>query len=69
MVVDDGRNREEILLDSPDKGIYLPPMTWGIQYKYSTDAVLLALASDYYDPSDYIRDYAEFAALVRSATG
>jgi acetyltransferase-like isoleucine patch superfamily enzyme/dTDP-4-dehydrorhamnose 3,5-epimerase-like enzyme len=68
VVVDDGRNREEILLDSPDKGIHLPPMVWGIQYKYSADAVLLVFASDYYDPADYIRDYAEFTALVRSST-
>jgi acetyltransferase-like isoleucine patch superfamily enzyme/dTDP-4-dehydrorhamnose 3,5-epimerase-like enzyme len=66
VVVDDGRKREEIVLDSPDKGIYVPPMVWGIQYKYSPDAVLLVLASDYYDPSDYIRDYDEFTALVRA---
>jgi UDP-2-acetamido-3-amino-2,3-dideoxy-glucuronate N-acetyltransferase len=67
VVVDDGRNRSEVLLDSPDKGLYLPPMVWGIQYKYSSDAVLLVLASEHYDPSDYIRDYAEFTALVRAA--
>ncbi|MGE4062578.1 MAG: WxcM-like domain-containing protein [Rhodospirillaceae bacterium] len=67
VVVDDGRDRKEVLLDSPEKGIYLPPMIWGIQYKYSPDAVLLVLASDYYDPSDYIRDYAEFTALVHAS--
>jgi len=39
-------------------------MTWGIQYKYTPDAVLLVLASDIYDPEDYIRDYDEFMALV-----
>lgn len=66
VVVDDGQKREEVVLDSPDKGIYLPPMVWGIQYKYSPDAVLMVLASEYYDPSDYIRDYAEFTTLVRA---
>jgi hypothetical protein len=40
-------------------------MTWGIQYKCSADAVLLVLASDPYDPADYIRDYPEFVALVQ----
>ena len=44
-VVDDGETREEILLDHPGVGLYLPPMIWGTQYKYSADAVLLVLAS------------------------
>ncbi len=64
VVADDGEHRVEVALESPDRGLYLPPMTWGIQYKYSADAMLLAFASDYYDPKDYIRDYAEFTALV-----
>ena len=65
MVADDGKSRVEILLDSADKGVYLPPMIWGIQYKYSADAMLLVFASDYYDDSDYIRDYREFLRQVR----
>jgi hypothetical protein len=40
-------------------------MVWGIQYKYSEDAVLLVLASDKYDPASYIRDYSEFLELVK----
>lgn len=65
VVVDDGRGRTEVLLNSPDLGIHLPPMTWGIQYKYSADAVLLVFASHYYEAQDYIRDYADFLALTR----
>lgn len=64
VVADDGRNRQEFLLDKPDVGIHLPPMIWGIQYKYSADAVLLVFASHYYDGADYIRDYSEFRRLV-----
>ena len=64
VVVDDGHSRAEVLLDAPDLGIHLPPMTWGIQYKYSADAVLLVFASRYYEAQDYIRDYAEFLALT-----
>ena len=64
MVADDGKNREEFDLNGPDLGLYLPPMTWGIQYKYSPDAVLLVFASHAYDATDYLRDYQEFLALV-----
>jgi UDP-2-acetamido-3-amino-2,3-dideoxy-glucuronate N-acetyltransferase len=39
-------------------------MIWAVQYKYSPDAVLVVLASDPYDPGDYIRDYEEFLAAV-----
>lgn len=65
VVADDGTNREEFLLDRPDVGIHLSPMVWGIQYKYSADAVLLVFASHYYDSADYIRNYAEFLSTVK----
>jgi len=64
VLVDDGRNSEEILLDSPNRGIHVPPMTWSVQYKYSSDAVLLVLASALYDADDYIRDYDQFLEMV-----
>lgn len=63
VVADDGVNREEFILDKPNIGIHLPPMTWGIQYRYSSDAVLLVFASHYYDSADYIRNYDEFTTL------
>ena len=63
-VVDDGVRREEFVLSGPDIGLYLPPMTWGIQYKHTEDALLLVLASAAYDPDDYIRDYDEFLGAV-----
>lgn len=65
VVADDGVDRQEFVLDSPARALYLPPMVWAVQYKHSADAVLLALASDYYDASDYIRDYSEFLAACR----
>lgn len=67
VVVDDLEQRCEVLLDAPDVGVYLPPMTWGIQYKYSSDAVLLVFASHYYAADDYIRDYDVFVAEKRAA--
>lgn len=60
VVADDGTSREEFLLDRPNLGLHLPAMVWGIQYKYSPDAVLLVFASHYYDGADYIRDYSDF---------
>lgn len=62
VLLDDGRARCELTLDSPDLGVHMPPMIWGTQYRYSADAVLLVLASDPYDPADYIRTYDEFLA-------
>lgn len=64
VVLDDGATRVELLLDSPSSGLYIPPLIWGIQYKYSKDAMLLVLASESYDPDDYIRDYDEFLRFI-----
>ena len=60
VVADDGQRRVEVRLDSLDTGLYLPPMIWGVQYQYSSDAELLVFASHHYDADDYIRDYEDF---------
>lgn len=57
VMADDGAQRQEWRLNAPNLGIYLPPMTWGVQYRYSADAILLVFASHQYDGADYIRDY------------
>ncbi len=67
VVADDGKQRREFLLDSPDLGVHLPPMIWGIQYKYSADAVLLVFASEHYDSAEYVRDYDEFLGLANAS--
>lgn len=64
LVADDGATRQEFTLDRPDVGIHLNPWVWGIQYKFSADAVLLVFASHYYDSADYVRDYTEFCRLT-----
>ncbi len=66
IVADNGKNRQEFLLNHPQIGLYLPPMIWGIEYKYSHDAVLLVFASDEYDPNDYIRDYNQYLSLMEA---
>jgi UDP-2-acetamido-3-amino-2,3-dideoxy-glucuronate N-acetyltransferase len=65
VVVDDGRNRAEILLSRPNLGIHVPPMVWATEYKYSQDAVLMVLASDVYKAEDYIRNYDLFLKEVK----
>ncbi|SEL17050.1 Acetyltransferase (isoleucine patch superfamily) [Blastococcus sp. DSM 46786] len=67
-VVDDGERRQEFVLDRPDVGLHMAPMIWGTQYRYTADAVLLVLASDPYDPDDYIRDHDEYLAEVRAGS-
>lgn len=64
VVLDDGREREEVALASPEVGLYVPPLTWLTQYRYSADAMVLVLASAGYDPDDYVRDYDEFRKRV-----
>lgn len=64
VAVDDGKVKDEIILKSPNMGLYLPPMIWGVQSDYSKDASLLVLASHPYDKADYITDYSEFKKLI-----
>jgi UDP-2-acetamido-3-amino-2,3-dideoxy-glucuronate N-acetyltransferase len=69
VVCDDGIQRQEFVLDSPEVGLLLPHMVWGIQYKYSENALLMVLASHPYDAADYIRDYDEFSRLRKALDG
>lgn len=60
---DDGSNAQELVLDRNDVGLLLPPLTYGRQFNFSPDAVLLVLASHSYDLTDYIDDYEEFLQI------
>ena len=63
VVIDDGKQSREIFLNSPKFGLYIPPMTWCIQYRFSKNAILSVYASHPYDSKEYIRDYDEFCTL------
>ena len=65
-VLDNGKQREEVLLDCSTKGLIIEDLTWREMHDFSTDCVLLVLASEYYDENDYIRDYNEFLKVVNS---
>ncbi len=62
---DNGRAKVDFLLNSSSFGLYLPPLTWGSQTEFSEGAKLLVLASELYDPEDYIENYEEFISLVQ----
>ncbi|RKF12374.1 isomerase [Roseovarius spongiae] len=67
VLLDDGDRRCEVTLDRPDLGVYMPPMIWGTQYRYSRDAVLLVFASHGYDAADYLRTYDDFTSARHKA--
>lgn len=63
--VKDGAGNEAVyLLDRPRIGIYLPNMVWKDMYDFSSDSVLLVLASTHYDPEEYIRSYDDFECEI-----
>lgn len=56
--------KESVVLDSPEKALLIPPMTWNELTYSSEDAVLLVLSSELYKPEMYINSYDEFVSLI-----
>jgi len=65
ITVDNGKQKLNLQLSTSDIGLYIPPLIWASQYKYSLNAILLVFASDVYDSHDYVRDYEEFLSLIK----
>jgi dTDP-4-dehydrorhamnose 3,5-epimerase-like enzyme len=53
---DDNNKQEEFLLDSPDKCLILEPKDWHQMHSFSPDAILMVLASEYFEANDYIHE-------------
>jgi UDP-2-acetamido-3-amino-2,3-dideoxy-glucuronate N-acetyltransferase len=68
VIVDDGLQREEVRLTRPTLALHITRMVWGTQYRFSEDAALVVLASEKYDPEDYVRDYGEFLELTKTVS-
>ena len=64
-VLDDGQKRQSIWLNRPDVGLYIGKNMWREMRNFSYGCKLMILASDYYDESEYIRDYDEFLKAVK----
>lgn len=67
-VMDDGVQKNEVILNSPSQGLLIDVMQWHEMYDFSEDCILLVLASDIYDEADYIRNYNEYIKGVSNAT-
>lgn len=64
ITMDNGREKKIVPLERPYEGLYVGPHMWHEMSEFSEGAVLLVLASELYDESDYIRDYDEFLKMV-----
>lgn len=64
-VLDDSKERVEILLDNPAQGLLIESFMWREMYDFSDDCVLMVLADQLYDEADYVRDYNEFLNLAK----
>jgi dTDP-4-dehydrorhamnose 3,5-epimerase-like enzyme len=67
MKMDDGKQKDEVWLDAPNKAIFIDKMIWHEMHEFSPDCVLLVLANDFYDEQDYIRDYSKFMESIQNA--
>ena len=63
-IMDDGVQRDEMILSSPSEGIIINEMIWHEMHDFSQDCILMVVASDFYEEADYIRDYSSFLNLI-----
>lgn len=64
VVLDNGSVTQHVVLNSPNQGLLIESIIWREIHDFSEDCVLLVLASEHYDESDYIRDYDEFKEVL-----
>lgn len=65
VLLDNGKEKKVVCLEKPYEGLYVGNDMWREMYDFSPDAVLMVLASDYYNEEDYIRDYEEFLKFIK----
>lgn len=64
LVMDDGTTKEEVVIEKPNIGIVIDKLIWHEMHDFSEDCILMVIASDLYDESDYLRSYDDFKNLV-----
>ena len=64
MVFHNGLVQEEYILDTPTKGVLIDGLLWREMHDFSENCILLVLASEHFDESDYIRDFTEFKTIA-----
>ena len=65
ILLDNGKEKKIVPLEKPYEGLYISNNIWREMFDFSPDAVLLVLASDFYNEEDYIRDYDEFLSFIQ----
>lgn len=65
--ITDGKEELIVELNRPMMGLYIPKMIWKDMYDFSSDSVLLVLASTHYDGSEYIRNFDEYVKLINES--
>ena len=65
-LLDDGKEKIEVLLDNPAQGLFIESFVWREMFDFTDDCVLMVLADAFYDESDYVRDYEEFTNMVKN---
>jgi dTDP-4-dehydrorhamnose 3,5-epimerase-like enzyme len=65
-VLDNGKVKEEVILEGATNGLLIEDLVWREMHDFSSDCVLLVLASEHYDELDYIRDYDVFMQTVNN---
>ncbi|MBD62546.1 MAG: hypothetical protein CMD68_00485 [Gammaproteobacteria bacterium] len=65
VLLDDGHNKKRVQMNRPYYGLYVCPMIWRDITNFSSGAVCMVFASEYYDEADYFRDYDQFLKSVK----
>lgn len=64
ILLDDGENKEVVVLNNPTEGLFVDKLIWHEMFDFSEGAILMSLASDYYNESDYLRNYDDFIKYI-----
>jgi dTDP-4-dehydrorhamnose 3,5-epimerase-like enzyme len=67
VTLDDGKEKQTFYLNRPNLGLFQDALIWGTMHDFSSDCVLMVLADEYYDASDYITNYDTFLEVVNNA--
>jgi oxalate decarboxylase/phosphoglucose isomerase-like protein (cupin superfamily) len=65
VVLKDGKSKETITLNRPDKGLLIENNIWRELENFSSGSVCLVLASEEFSEDDYIRSYKEYLSFVK----
>ena len=66
--IDEDMNEAVYELNEPNQAIYLPRMVWKEMYDFTEDSVMIILTNEYYDPTEYIRDFNDFVVEMKKIT-